>query len=411
MRRGIRSLITVLLFVVLGIVIGVGLQGQAQLTLGQGPVVTATTQPAAPAGGTTGQQAGQPANTTVSATTLLMRDLYSRANPSVVSIRVRIPAGNRPIVGDFGQGQGGQGQFQMAAGSGFVFDNQGNIVTNAHVVQGADRVEVTFSDGNIMPATIKGIDLDSDLAVIQAQGDFSKYAALPLGDSDAVQVGDVVIAIGNPFEQAGTMTHGIISALNRTVQGLRTSGTGSFSIPGAIQTDAPLNPGNSGGPLINEFGQVIGVNEQIEAPAGQSSGISFAIPVNIVKKVAPALIRDGKVDHPYVGISSTSLGLDLNQQLNLPANTRGALITSVSPNSPAAKAGLKAASVNQSGGTISGGDVIVAVDKQPVQSSDDLISYLFNKTNVGQTVTLTVLRNGKQQDVQVTLAARPTSSR
>ncbi|MCC7448177.1 MAG: trypsin-like peptidase domain-containing protein [Anaerolineae bacterium] len=407
MRRGIRSLITVLLFVVLGIVIGVGLQGQAQLSLGQGPVVTATTQPAAPAGGTTGQQAGQPANTTVSATTLLMRDLYSRANPSVVSIRVRIPAGNRPIVGDNGQG----GQFQMAAGSGFVFDNQGNIVTNAHVVQGADRVEVTFSDGNIMSATIKGIDLDSDLAVIQVQGDFSKYAALPLGDSDAVQVGDVVIAIGNPFEQAGTMTHGIISALNRTVQGLRTSGTGAFSIPGAIQTDAPLNPGNSGGPLINEFGQVIGVNEQIEAPAGQSSGISFAIPVNIVKKVAPALISNGKVDHPYVGISSTSLGLDLNQQLNLPANTRGALITSVSPNSPAAKAGLKAANVSQNSGTISGGDVIVAVDKQPVQSSDDLISYLFNKTNVGQTVTLTVLRGGQQQDVQVTLAARPTTSR
>ncbi len=408
MRRGIGSFVAVLMLIVLGVFIGVGLQGQAQLSLGQGPVVSATAQPVA--SGSTGQQAvRQQAAGNVSALTQQMRDLYNRANPSVVSIRVRIPAGNRPTVGEFGQpGQQGSGQFQMAAGSGFVFDNQGHIVTNAHVVQGSDRVEVTFSDGNIMPAKINGIDLDSDLAVVQVQGDASRYTALPLGDSDAVQVGDVVVAIGNPFEQAGTMTHGIISALHRTVQGLRTSGNGSFSIPGALQTDAPLNPGNSGGPLINEFGQVIGVNEQIEAPAGQSSGVSFAIPVNLVKTFVPELIQNGKVDHPYLGISSTSLGLDLNQALNLPENTRGALVTSVSPNSPASKAGLKAANV-QSATNISGGDVIIAVDKQPVKSSDDLISYLFIKTKAGQTVTLTVLRNGKEQDIQATLAARPNN--
>jgi len=368
-------------YLALGVVLGMGLQGQLV------PQVHAQAN--------------------VSALTLQMRDLYSRSNPSVVSIRVRIPAGNRPTIGD-GQNPRGNGQFASAAGSGFIFDKQGHIVTNAHVVQGSDQIEVTFSDGNIMPAKINGIDLDSDLAVIQVQGDLSRYNPLPLGDSDQVQVGDVVVAIGNPFEQAGTMTHGIISALHRTVQGLRTTSTGAFSIPGALQTDAPLNPGNSGGPLINEFGQVIGVNEQIEAPAGQSSGISFAIPVNLVKAVVPELIEAGKVSHSYVGISSTSLGLDLNQALNLPTNTRGALITSISPNSPAAKAGLQAANT-QNGANITGGDVIVAVDKQPVQSSDDLVTYLFNKTKAGQTITLTVLRGGKQQDIQVTLGARPTN--
>lgn len=399
MRKRIQSLGAVLLLA-LGIFVGAGLQGQAMLS--QASANAPTTQVNAPV-------SRQAAQTNVSALTQQMRDLYNRANPSVVSIRVRIPAGNRATIGGFGpQGQQGNGQYTMAAGSGFVFDKQGHIVTNAHVVQGSDRVEVTFSDGVIMPAKISGIDLDSDLAVIQVQGDYSRYEPLPLGDSDVVQVGDVVVAIGNPFEQAGTMTHGMISALHRTVQGLRTSGSGAFSIPGALQTDTPVNPGNSGSPLINEFGQVIGVNEQIESSAGQSSGVAFAIPVNLVKMFVPELIQNGKVTHPYLGVSSTSLDLDLNEALNLPVATRGALVTSVSANSPAAKAGVKSATV-QNAANISGGDVIVAVDKQPVQSSDDLVTYLFNKTRAGQTIALTVLRDGKQQDLRVTLAARPTN--
>ena len=401
MRRGFGSFLLLLVLVSLGIVVGMGLQGQAQVSFGQGPVPSATAQPVANA---------QPGSSAVSAETQLYRSIYAKSNPSVVSIRVRIPSENLPVNSDNGPSQQGNQPFALAAGSGFMFDTQGHIVTNAHVVQGSDQVEVTFSDGNMMAAKITGIDLDSDLAVIQVQGDASHYAPLPIADSDGVQVGDLAIAIGNPFEQAGTMTHGIISALNRTVQGLRTTNSGSYSIPGALQTDTPLNPGNSGGPLLNEMAQVIGVNEQIEAPAGQSSGVSFAIPSNLVRKVAPALIKNGKMDHPYLGISSATLTLDINSSLKLVANQRGALVVSVAPNSPAAQAGLRAAqrSGNTSAG-VQGGDVITALDNQPVLSSDDLIRDLFNKTEPGQTVTLTVLRNGQQQNIQVKLAARPSA--
>jgi len=396
MRRGFGSLILALGLIVLGLIVGIGLQGQAQVSYGQQPVASVTAVAVAQA--------------QVSSETQLYRSIYAKANPSVVSIQVRIPSQNLPQNSDNGQpGPNGGGQgYAMAAGSGWVYDNQGHIVTNAHVVQGSDQVEITFSDGNMMRAKINGIDLDSDLAVIQAQGDVSKYAPLPLGSSDQVQVGDIAIAIGNPFEQAGTMTHGIISALNRTVQGLHTSGSGSYSIPGAIQTDTPLNPGNSGGPLINEFGQVIGVNEQIEAPAGQSSGVSFAIPVNLVKQFAPALIQSGKAEHSYLGISSTSLNLDVNNALHVPDNQRGALVTGVSPNSPAAQAGLQAAQL-QNSGSVQGGDVIVAIDNQPIRSSDDLIAYLFTRTVPGQTITLTILRDTKQQTVQVKVGARPSA--
>lgn len=401
MRRGLGSFLLLLVFIAIGAIIGIGLQGQAQLSFGQEPVPSATAQTVANA---------QPGSNAVSAETQLYRAIYSKSNPSVVSIRVRIPSENLPVNSDTGPLPQGNQPFAIAAGSGFVYDTQGHIITNAHVVQGSDQVEVTFSDGNMMPAKITGIDLDSDLAVIQVQGDSSRYGPLPLADSDAVQVGDLAIAIGNPFEQAGSMTHGIISALNRTVQGLRTTNTGSYSIPGALQTDTPLNPGNSGGPLLNELGQVIGVNEQIEAPAGQSSGISFAIPSNLVRKIAPALIKNGRVQHPYLGISSTTLTLDINSALNLPANQRGALVVSVAPNSPAAQAGLRAA---QRGGnnaaSLQGGDVIVGLDNQPVLNSDDLIRYLFYKTEPGQSVTLSVLRGGQKQNIQVKLAARPAA--
>src|SRR5260221_5579023 len=220
----------------------------------------------------------------------------------------------------------------------------------------------------------------------------------------------MLLAIGRPFDTAGTMTHGIVSALNRVVQGVHTTNSGAYSIPGAIQSDPPVNPGNSGGPLLNESGQVIGINEQIEAPAGQSSGIAFAIPVSLVKQFVPALIKNGRVSHPYLGVSTVSLDLDINDSLKLPENTRGALVVSVTPNSPAERAGLQVAQLTtDTTATPQSGDVIVAIDKQAIRTSDDLVAYLFTKTSVGQTVTLTILRNGTQQDIQVKLAARPSA--
>ncbi|MEP7289582.1 MAG: trypsin-like peptidase domain-containing protein [Chloroflexota bacterium] len=349
----------------------------------------------------------------------LLRNLYTKANPSVVSIDVRLPTTAAGSL--FGQqDQGGQPgspnqqnaqPYQYAAGSGFMYDNAGHIVTNAHVVQGADRVELTFSDDTMMYAKVVGIDPDSDLAVLQAEGNTSKYAPLPIADSEAVEVGDRAIAIGNPFQRSGTMTQGIVSGIHRSVDGLAPAGQNqSYTIPDAIQTDAALNPGNSGGPLLNNQGQVIGVNEQIASSVRQSSGVSFAIPSNLVKTTAEALIKDGKVEHSWLGISGNSLTLDENTALKLPDDTRGAYVLAVQQGSPAAQAGLKggASARNiQNTDIPTGGDIIVAVDKQPVKHFDDLTSYLFTKTKVGQTITLTVLRNGKQQDLQVTLAARP----
>ncbi len=348
----------------------------------------------------------------------LLKSIYQQVNPSVVSINVRIPT-TGPGASDL-QPSGGQnglpGQqqpYQYAAGSGFVYDNAGHIVTNAHVVAGTDQVEVTFSDDTMMHAKIVGIDNDSDLAVIQVQGDFSKYKPLELANSDQIVVGDRAIAIGNPFEEAGTMTQGIVSGVHRSVLGLAQTQQGAYTIPDAIQTDAALNPGNSGGPLLNNLGQVIGVNEQIASEVRQSSGVSFAIPSNLTKMVADALIKDGKVEHSWLGISGTSLVLDINEAMKLDPNQHGVLVSTVDPGSPAADAGLKGGNQTTtiSGQrSILGGDVIIAVDGQTLNHFDDLVSYLFTKTKVGQNITLTVLRNGEKQDLKVTLAARPTTT-
>jgi len=352
----------------------------------------------------------------------LLRQLYERVSPSVVSINVRLPqtANSNGVTpnqrGGQGNGQANPGAYAYAAGSGFVYDNQGHLVTNAHVVEGADRIEITFPDGTQMHATVVGIDPDSDLAVIKADGDISKYTPLPLANSDELKVGDRAIAIGNPFEQAGTMTQGIVSGLKRSVSGLGDAGQGqSYLIPNAIQTDAALNPGNSGGPLLNNNGAVIGVNEQIASEVRQSSGVSFAIPSNLVKQVAEVLIKDGKISHPWLGIISGSLSLDMTEALKLPANTHGAYVMTVSPGSPAEQAGLKGAQSSRQ--TVAadpsvvpaGGDVIVAIDKQPVKTFDDVLAYVFDNTKVGQQITITVLRDGKQTDLQLTLGARPHS--
>jgi 2-alkenal reductase len=253
-----------------------------------------------------------------------------------------------------------------------------------------------------------GQDPSSDLAVIQVDVKSSLLQPVELGDSSALVVGQQVFAIGNPFGQLWTMTTGIVSAVGRTIQ----SGTSSYSIPEVIQTDASINPGNSGGPLLDSHGRVIGVNEQIESQSGSSSGVGFAIPVNIVKRVAPALIKDGHYNYAWLGITGTSLTLDLNEAMNLSPDQRGALVINVTSGSPSDKAGVQAgqrqATINGDQVAV-GGDVIIAVDGQSVTGMDSVIDYLFTSKQPGDKITLTVLRNGQQKDIAVTLGQRPAN--
>jgi S1-C subfamily serine protease len=331
-------------------------------------------------------------------------DVYRTVSPSVVFIQVVQGSSAAP----FTRRQPPSG-VQVASGSGFVLDKQGHIVTNDHVVEGASQIEVTFLDGTTAHAKVVGQDPNSDLAVIQVQVNASLLQPVDLGDSSALAVGQQVFAIGNPFGQLWTMTSGIVSAVGRTIQ----SGTSSYSIPEVVQTDASINPGNSGGPLLDSHGRVIAVNEQIESQSGSSSGVGFAIPVNIVKRVAPALIKDGHYNYAWLGVTSAALTLDLNEAMNLASDQRGALVISVASGGPADQAGLQG-SQNQAtidgSQTPIGGDVITAVDKQPVTGMDEVIDYLFTSKQPGDKITLTVLRNGRQQDVTVTLGQRPANT-
>jgi len=279
------------------------------------------------------------------------------------------------------------------------------------VISGAEKIEVTFSDGTIVPATLVGADPDSDLAVVKVNVTADKLHPVQLGDSNAVKVGQLAIAIGNPFGLEGTMTTGIISAVGRSLPADENS-TQSYTIPDVIQTDAPINPGNSGGVLMDAQGQVLGVTSAIESPVRANAGVGFAIPSAIVNNVVPALIKDGKYVHTWLGISGRTLVPDLATAMKLDAGQRGALVEEIVPNSPAEKAGLHGSSqqVTIEGQTANvGGDVITAIDSQPVVEMNDLIAYLARSTKVDQKVTLTILRDGKQQTLDVTLTARPSA--
>ena len=318
-------------------------------------------------------------------------DMYSRLNPSVVNITVYL-------------NQDGQ-LASFAQGSGFVYDDQGHILTNAHVVHGTDAVEVTFSDGLIREASVVGEDLHSDLAVLQVELP-EGITAIPLGEMDKLAVGQTVVAIGNPFGLEGTLTRGIISALGRTIPALTV-----FSIPQAIQTDAAINPGNSGGPLLNLNGEVIGVNAQIETNGTSDSnlGVGFAIPVSIIQRVVPALIETGHYDWPYLGVSGYTVNPPLVKAMNLPVE-QGAYVSSVPDGGPAQAAGLHGTTeiINQDGRQVEvGGDVITAIDGQPVNTFDDILVYLSLQTSPGQTVILTILRDGQYQDISLQLGTRP----
>jgi serine protease Do len=347
-----------------------------------------------------------------------LSNLYTTVSPSVVNINVLMSATRSefalPNIPEHEGLPGLPGGFGGAGlGSGFVWDNQGHIVTNNHVVDRASRISVTFSDGLTLPAEVVGRDPQSDLAVIKIDpADAENLRPVTIGDSTRVRVGDFVIALGNPFGLQGSMTFGIVSALGRTLpvgSGILPSG-GSYTIPDIIQTDAPVNPGNSGGALIDMSGRLIGVPTAIESPTRSSAGIGFAVPSVIVQKVVPELIRSGEFQHPYIGIRGGTLNSAVAREMNLPATTRGALVVEVTPGSPAERAGLRGSTqTTQIDGLDAqiGGDVITAVDAQPVRDFEDLTTYLARTGRVGQDVNLTILRNGNIQSVTVTLAARP----
>ena len=297
--------------------------------------------------------------------------------------------------------------FQRGEGSGFVWDEQGHIVTNQHVVANADRVTVEFADGTELDAEIVGGDPNSDIAVLKIEPPPGGLTPVAVGDNGTVRVGQMAITIGSPFGQDFSMTSGIVSALGRT----RPSGMTNYSIPLVIQHDAAINPGNSGGPLLDRHGRVIGVNTQIISQTGTSAGIGFAVPINIVKRVVPALIADGEYRYAWLGISGVDLFQELREEAGLPSGIRGVLVQTVAADGPADRAGLTAGDkqTQLGGGTYSlGGDTIVAIEDVPVHQMSDLINYLAEHTDPGDVVTLAVVRaGGESADVTVTLAARP----
>ena len=326
--------------------------------------------------------------------------IYGQISPGVVTIQTSQSDGT-----------------PVGLGSGWVYSADGYIVTNQHVVEGADKVEVDFPSGDKAFGNVVGTDLDSDLAVIKVDVPAAVLHPLTLGDSDQLKVGQIVVAIGNPFGLNGTMTTGIVSALGRALQSNRQApgGSGSyFSAGDIIQTDAALNPGNSGGPLLNLNGEVVGVNRAIRTTSTTTSGdltnsgIGFAISINIVKRVVPYLIQDGKYDYPYLGITSIDdLPLQYLQELGLTQYT-GAYVTSVAPGGPADQAGVRAGTqATTIQGLETGGDLIIAIDGHTVLHFDDLLKYLFNNKSPSDTVVLTVLRGDQKVDLTLTLGKRP----
>lgn len=306
-------------------------------------------------------------------------------------------------------------QTDSGQGSGFVYDMDGHIITNEHVVEGASTVEVAFASGFKAYGTVIGSDADADLAVVKVDAPAGELRPLAIGDSDTLQVGQTVVAIGNPFGLNGTMTLGIVSGLGRTQPASQAAGGGFFSTADIIQTDAAINPGNSGGPLFNMNGEVVGINQSIRTTNfnqttgnAVNSGVGFSISINLVKKIVPVLIRDGKYEYPYLGITSSSdLSLNEIEALGLTSYT-GAYVLNVAEGGPAAQAGIRAGTTpTRIQGLNAGGDLIIAFDGKPVTAFDELLSYLLTTKSPGDTAVLTVIRGGKQLDFTVTLGKRP----
>jgi 2-alkenal reductase len=334
---------------------------------------------------------------------LMLMNIYERVNPSVVNIEVVSGVHSESDIID-------------GSGSGFVFDLNGHIVTNSHVVRDADQILVTFYDGTMVNAEVIGIDDYGDLAVIRVDAAHVPLIPVQLGDSNALRVGQRVIVIGNPFGLAGSMTVGIVSALGRTLPSaqLLDQTYQSYSNPSIIQVDAAVNPGNSGGPLLDSYGLVVGVNTAIRTETGTFEGIAFAVPVNTLNRIVPQLITDGHARYSWLGISSPNLDRTLSvaalaDQLGLAARN-GVLISSVEPDSPAARAGLRAGTrtANVRGVEIpTNSDIIVAINGQTLRDIDDLIAYLVENTSPGDNIVLTIVREAQTLDLNVTLGERP----
>ena len=292
-----------------------------------------------------------------------------------------------------------------SVGSGFVFDLFGNIITNAHVIDNADNITVTFLDGSQYNASIVGMDKFTDIAVINVEEKPDYLHPLEIGDSSTLKVGEPVAAIGNPFGLSGSMTSGIVSQIGRL---LPSHDTG-FSIPNVIQTDAAINPGNSGGPLLNMNGKVMGINTAIQSGTGQSAGIGFAVPSNTISKVVPVLITEGKYSHPWIGISGQDINPDLAKIRNL-NHSKGFLIVTVIPDSPAEMAGLKGVSEIEKIDNKEypkDGDIIISVDGKEVRKISDILIHLQEEKSVGDEMILGIIRDGEQMDVILTLVVRP----
>ena len=317
----------------------------------------------------------------------LVISVYAQASPGVVCITA-------------------PDQFGECIGSGFIIDLEGHVVTNNHVAIADPDLLVTLADEHTVPARVVGADPGSDLAVLEIDVPAEALTVLPLGESSSLRVGQRAIAIGNPFGLERTVTTGVISSLGRTLR----RDDSDFQIAELIQTDAAINPGNSGGPLLNSQGQVIGVNTAIRSLTGVNSGVGFAIPVDIVKRVVEELVSLGRYRHPWLGVTGASVTPEMIEIMELPVET-GVLIFYVEPDSPASRAGLMGGDTEViiSGRPMrEGGDILIAIDGLPVRNFDDLVNYLASYTSVGDTVTLTVLRDTVELDVGLVLEERPS---
>lgn len=327
----------------------------------------------------------------IESTNLSLIEIFERSEFGVVSIAVTKTSPHGDTSG---------------VGSGFIFDKEGHIITNNHVVRDSKKIDVTFTDGTSYRAKVVGTDPYADVAVLKIDVSPDKLFPLPLGDSSKLKVGEQITAIGNPFGLSGSMTSGIVSQLGR----LLPTGIG-FSIPDVIQTDTAINPGNSGGPLLNMKGEVVGVNTAIYSSDGSFSGVGFSIPSNVILKIVPVLIKDGEFHHPWVGISSANITPDLAELLNL-KDAKGVLVMTVVKDSPANKAGLRGSSETAVYDEIEytiGGDIILSVDGNEVRKIDDILTHLQREKNVGDTLDLGIIRDGKAINVILTLEPRPES--
>ena len=323
---------------------------------------------------------------------LSLVEIFEKSEPGVVRVNVQRAEAIEGISG---------------VGSGFVFDKKGHIITNAHVVDNANKIVVTFLDGRSYNAEIIGIDEFTDIAVIQVNADLSLLRPMLIGDSSNLKVGEQIAAIGNPFGLSGSMTSGIVSQLGR----LLPSGAG-YSIPDIIQTDAAINPGNSGGPLLNMRGEVVGINTAIQSATGEFTGVGFAVPSKTVAKIVPVLVEKGEYNHPWIGISGRDIDPDLAKALNL-RDAVGFLVVTVVEDSPASKAGLigsdKTIDIEGIQYPI-GGDIILSVDGIEVRKIDDILIHLQRAKSVGDEMVLEILRDGRTTNITIVLQERPNGS-